>query len=391
VSAAVVFLVTGVTAVVALVFSIVSNTWMRRAIARPAPSRPRDIRYPSLTIIRPIRGLDVDEPENLASVLEMDYPGEVETLLVLDSADDPAHPHACRVAERSPATRVIVAGAPPPGRTGKLNAMIVGVAAARGELIVFSDSDTQPDRHVVRLLVEALLDDDRAGVTFAPVVVHRAAQTAGDVGYALLINAWYGASVSLLRKDGALPFIMGQLMVWRRSAIDTIGGLAVADGQLVDDMFLGQKVTEAGLRNVMIDHPLRINTGGMRFGDYLRLMRRWFAFGRTGMPTRFAAFNGLRAVAFGLAFAAVVWALACGQPLAAIAPLVAAIAWAWGLLRLDRAFGGAPISLGHAWMALAVPLGAPLVVLSILVHRRVAWRGRSYELDAHTRLRESAR
>ncbi len=167
-------------------------------------------------------------------------------------AHDPAYPHALCAVEHGPNARVLLAGPPPPGRTGKLNAMIVGLAAARGELVAFGDSDTHPDRDVLRLLVEALHDDGGAGVAFAPVVVHRPARTAGDVGYALLINAWYGASVAMMRKSGSLPFIMGQLMVWRRSALDAIGGLTVAEGQLVDDMYLGRRVSKAGLRNVMI-------------------------------------------------------------------------------------------------------------------------------------------
>ncbi len=79
---------------------------------------------------------------------------------------------------------------------------------------------------------------------------------------------------------------MGQLMVWRRSALDAIGGLTVAEGQLVDDMYLGRRVSKAGLRNVIMNHPLHITTGGMRFGEYVRLMRRWFAFRPVGPARR---------------------------------------------------------------------------------------------------------
>jgi ceramide glucosyltransferase len=373
-----------------LLFTLVTNQLMRRAIARPPAAPPRSVVYPSVTVIRPIRGLDVGEAANLEAMLATGYPGAVETLFVFDEASDPAYPYACRAAARHPGTRVLVAGAPPKGRTGKLNAMIKGLEQAKGELIAFSDSDTQPDKDVLRLLVEALVDDDRAGVSFAPVVVHRPARTAGDAGYALLINVWYGASVALARRDGALPFIMGQLMVWRRSALAAIGGLAVADGQLVDDMYLGAKVAEAGLRNVMIDHPLHITTGGMSFGEHALLMRRWFAFGRTGLPVRFAAFNGARAIACLLAFFALGLALVRGEWLAALVPAFALFDWLVGLMRLERRFGGARIPLRYWWMGFAVPIGGPIAVASILLHRKVAWRGRDYDLDGGTRLRESS-
>ena len=48
---------------------------------------------------------------------------------------------------------MLLAGKPPPGRTGKLNAMMLGEARAQGELIAFSDSDTRPGPHLVRVLI----------------------------------------------------------------------------------------------------------------------------------------------------------------------------------------------------------------------------------------------
>jgi cellulose synthase/poly-beta-1,6-N-acetylglucosamine synthase-like glycosyltransferase len=46
--------------------------------------------YPSVTIVRPIRSLDVGAEENLRSVLAQDYPGPMEILMVFDDRDDPA-------------------------------------------------------------------------------------------------------------------------------------------------------------------------------------------------------------------------------------------------------------------------------------------------------------
>src|SRR5437879_3286102 len=82
--------------------------------------------------------------------------------------------------------RVLVAGAPPPGRTGKLDAMVAGERAARGELIAFGDSDTRPDRQVLRAVVDTLLAAPENGSAFAPILVHQPPQAAGDVFYALM-------------------------------------------------------------------------------------------------------------------------------------------------------------------------------------------------------------
>ena len=49
--------------------------------------------------------------------------------------------------------------------------------------------------------------------------------------------------------DGELPYIMGQYMVLKRDALRAIGGLKSAEGQLVDDMYIGARMRAAGYTN----------------------------------------------------------------------------------------------------------------------------------------------
>jgi hypothetical protein len=79
----------------------------------PAPRRRAAglARYPSLTVVRPIKGVDSGLEENLAAALDHGYPGEVETLFVFDHPAAPAGP-----ADRCPATsRSSTAARPPLG------------------------------------------------------------------------------------------------------------------------------------------------------------------------------------------------------------------------------------------------------------------------------------
>jgi ceramide glucosyltransferase len=360
---------------------------LRRAIIAARPERPRLDRYPSISVIRPVRGRDVDAAENFAAALDTGYPGPVETIFVVDDESDPAWPLLRQAVANQPDARLVVAGPPPAGRTGKLNAMIIGLAAARGELVAFGDSDTRPDRDVLRVAVETLFEERNAGSSFAPVVVASRARTSGDVGYALLIDALYGPAVALAsRPSGDVPFIMGQLMVVKRSTLSAIGGLDCAHGQLVDDMHIGACVTRAGLRNVQSSHPLTIVTGGMSFGDFIKLFRRWLLFSRNGLPTTFTWPLWQRGLEFYVGLCAFTLALFGGHPLVALLPLAALLLFGASLARLARAFGGAPVAPRHAWMTLALFLISPLVLLATLVHRRVNWRGRAYALDAAARL-----
>ena len=349
--------------------------------------------YPSITVIRPVRGKDVGAQENFVAALDTGYPGEVETVFVVDDETDPAHPllervvAAHRAAGAPGKARLLVAGPPPAGRTGKLNAMMAGMRVARGELVAFGDSDSRPDRDVLRVLVETLLSIPRAGCAFAPVVVPDPARTAGDLGYALMLNGLYTPTVALATvPTGDLPFIMGQLMVFRREALEAAGGLQCADGHLVDDMQIGSCLSAAGWRNVPASHPLRLVTGGMDLVSFLALMRRWLSFQRGGLPFSFTAPQFVRGLEFGFGLAAGVGLAAARHLLAAVPALALMIAVGWSVATLHVAHGGAPIAPRHLWVPLMLYLAGPLALVSSVVLPAVRWRGREYALDAHARL-----
>jgi ceramide glucosyltransferase len=379
------------------VIVIVDIAWSHRQLARAVrwqrAASPRPARYPSITVIRPVRGRDVDAEKNFAAALDTGYPGEVETLFIFDDERDPGLPVARAAVERHRRARgpgraeVLVVGPPPPGRTGKLNAMLSGVRAASGELIAFGDSDTRPDREVLRATVDTLLTTPRAGAAFAPVVVPGPVRTAGDVGYAMLINAWYGPSVALAAaRTGDVSFIMGQLMVFTRPVLDCIGGVGCADGQLVDDMYIGSCVARAGYRNVMSTHPLYIAVGGMSIGEFAQLFRRWLLFARNGLPGSFTRPLWQRGLEFWLAFGAAALALGAGHVGAALPALVGLGAYAASLSALQARFGGERLGWRRAWLPFLIPMLAPAIVLSGLMHRRVTWRGRAYALGTQARL-----
>ncbi|WP_141326266.1 glycosyltransferase family 2 protein [Myxococcus sp. AB025B] len=360
---------------------------VRRRRAPPtAPFEP-----PSVTLIRPIRGLDVEARANVRALLDLDYPGEWEVLLVFDSAEDPAfaitQDELGRHPTRAKRVELLVAGEPPPGMTGKLNAMQLGVSRARGTILAFSDSDTRPEPGVLTALVGALLEDARTGATFAPVYAAARAPLAGDVGYGLLVNAWYGASVARAAEpDGALPFIMGQLMVFRREALQDIGGVGSAAGQFVDDMYLGRRLHEAGWKNRVIHAPLRIVTGNLELKAFLRIFRRWVLFSEAGLPWSFARPNWVRGVMGWLSWgglAAAVGRRAWGHAAVAALPIGFSV---WSQLRLQRACHGPRVSPRHYWVPAVLPLLGAGVALSARVSRDVDWRGRSYRLDARAAL-----
>jgi ceramide glucosyltransferase len=352
--------------------------------------------YPSVTVIRPVKGTDVEQEANFRAALDTGYPGRVETIFVLEDEDDPAYPLVRRAIDvhvttgRPGAARILLAGTPPPGRTGKINSMIAGEAEATGDIIVFGDSDTRPDAGVLANIVQHLADDATAGAAFAPVVNPCRPRCAGDVGYAIIVNAYLVAGMeAALGPRRTLPFLMGQTMGFRRTALRDIGGVRCADGQLVDDMYLGARIVEAGYVNVMGTHPLHVINHGLGFTGFLKLWRRWLFCGRGGIPASFVRPFVMRALSYFLCLGLAITLFALGRPWLAVLPALVWVLEGLHYVRLHRLVGGAAVPVRYLWMAWMPYLTTIPIGLSMLIRPEIDWRGHTYRLDGSARLRSS--
>lgn len=345
-------------------------------------------KYPSVTVIRPVKGLDVGAAENFRAGLNTGYPGAVETIFVFDSIDDPAYAIAEQMNQEFPGrVKLITSGSPPPGRTGKLHAMIAGEKAASGELIAFTDSDTRPDQNVLRVLVETLLTTPGAGSVFVPVVSDQPMRKVGDVFYALLQNALYAPWALLAAgKSRTLPFIMGQYMVFTRACLEKIGGVQCATGQLVDDMYIGKVVHEAGLRNVIAPYSLSIFSSGLSFSAFIPIYRKWFQFGKNGLPFSFVWRQWAFAACFFVALALIPIAFAFSNFTAVGLASATIVAFCYGLVLVHRTYGGSSVPALYFWAPFAMMLVAAMVVVMNRVNNKVMWRGREYRVNSRAAL-----
>ena len=368
--------------------------WQRRAI-RPRPEPVMPAMFPSITIIRPIKGLDTGIQDNLRAAFHTGYAGEREILFAMDDDQEPAYPWVEQVIAEARHThpsikaRIILSGHPPAQRTGKLNAMIEALKSASHELVAFIDSDIREDKDDLRVMVATLLTDDEAGSVFPTVVSKEPPETLGDVGYAVMVNGLYEpaalATAHLL--GGELPFIMGHMMVLRREAITAIGGLESAEGQLVDDMFLGKRLREFGYRNKLSPKPATIVQQGTTTAEFIQILIRWIAFSMSGLPLLTCKLpHWLTGISFWTGLILTVLAAAKGSlPLALLAGF---LTLSVGLTINDLHFrmAGTRIPLRYAWGSLIIWLASPAIYAQIWTRREVNWRGRSYRLDTSARL-----
>jgi hypothetical protein len=179
---------------------------------------------------------------------------------------------------------------------------------------------------------------------------------------------------------------MGQLMVFKRETLHAIGGVGCARGQLVDDMAIGTCVHKAGMRNVMIHHPLYISTGGMTLSGFAKLFRRWLLFSRNGLPRNFTWPMWMRGAEFWISGVTCLMALVSGHYLASLFPLAGLVAFSWSLMSVGRHFGGAAVPARWWGLPFLIPVIAPACIVSTWIDSTVDWRGRAYTVDAHARL-----
>lgn len=349
--------------------------------------------YPSVSIIRPVKGLDVGARENFKAALNTGYPGKVETIFVFDDKNDPAYKVAREVVLKYKSeggkntVMLVTAGSPTRGRTGKLHAMIAGQKHATCDLIAFGDSDTRPNTNVLKILVESLLSTPEAGSSFIPVVIDQPIHKAGDVFYALMQNVLYAPWALLaLGKKRELPFIMGQYMVFTRECLNAIGGVQCAEGQLVDDMYIGKCVNRAGYLNVVCPYSLSIVSGGLSIKQFIPIYKKWLFFSKNGLPFSFTWRQWAFCTPFYLMIALLPVALYTGQLLAAVSAIVGIGIFLAGLVMIHNRFGGSPIPNKLMWAPFALLIMAPAIMLSNKLNHTVSWRGRNYTLNKNASL-----
>ena len=199
---------------------------------------------PSVSVLKPIRGVEPFLYENLASFCAQEYP-HYEVIFCLHDADDAALPTVKRVVADFPLCRAaILTGMDAAYRNPKIANLVKGARAAGGEVIVISDSDVRAEPTFLRSFIEAF-EPQRAG---AASCLYRGIASKAWVSLlgAMYVEEQFAPSVLVAATLGRPRFCLGAAMAVRRSALDAIGGLGALGPYLADDHALGELVAARG-------------------------------------------------------------------------------------------------------------------------------------------------
>lgn len=370
----------------------------RMLLLRRPPIPPADppATPPGVTIMIPAK----DEGERIRACIEsalaQDYPN-FDVIAIDDRSTDNTGAVMDELAAKHPRLRVIHITQPPgPGWTGKNSALHTAAAEAKGDWLLFVDSDVVLEPDALSASMAVLLRKKFDMISLLPkleshsfwesLLVPLAGSAASSMYLIALTN----------NQQARTAFANGQFLMISRAAYDAIGRHEVVRDRYCEDVEIARLMKEKGLRP-------RVSWGNdfcavrmySSLGAIFRGWSRIYYAARVGSPWR--------------VLAAALFVIVCGFS------VYAALAWgAYRLARPAEAFPGAiawlaaggvhlalltwAVAMLYHWSgnprrnALLFPLGGSMLLgifaraLQMCITKKVEWRGTAYSHTMATTL-----
>ncbi len=220
--------------------------------------------FPPLSVIVPAYNEEAGVAATVRSLLDTDYPGEIEVVVVDDGSAD--------------RTAAIVAGLALPRvrlirkvNGGKPSALNAGIAAASAEVLVLVDGDTVFQRDTLRHLVAPLADPRVGAVSGNTKVANRR----GLIGRWQHLEYVIGFNLDRRMFDvlRCMPTVPGAIGAFRRSVLARVGG--VPGDTLAEDTDLTMAICRTGLRVVYEENAIAWTEAPSSLRQLWRQRYRW--------------------------------------------------------------------------------------------------------------------
>ena len=334
---------------------------------------------PPVTLLVPLRGAEPLLEENLRAFAEQNYP-ELQLVLGVAHADDPALPIARRVAAAFPGRRIdIDIGEVAGARNPKLANVLSMMRLVRNTTLILADSDTRVDADYVRAVTAPLQSPEIGAVTclFAGVPDGTFASKLG----AMFMNEQFIPSALVDRLFGPLRHCFGPTNAFRSAVLQSIGGFEALAPHLADDFMLGHLIAQRGLRVVISKYVIRTMVSDSTLPILWEHELRWHRTIRGLQPLGYAGMF----LTFPVPLALLAFALA-PRRVPAGALLATAILARIALQRVAaRALGVPPAAL---WLIPARDCFGLAVWARGLTGRNVRWRGAPLQMATGDLLEE---
>ena len=227
--------------------------------------------YPSVSLVRPLCGIDNYAADTLSSTFALDYP-HYEILFCVASAKDPVVPFARKLMAENPsrAARLLV-GDDRVSSNPKLNNVVKGWHAARHQWIIIADSNVlMPPDYIQRLFAGWRAD---TGLVVSPPIGCRPHGIWAEVECAFLNT--YQARWQYIADTFGCGFAQGKTMLWRRAELDAAGGIESLGKEVAEDAAATKVVRGASLKVRLVDRAFAQPLGRRSAAEVWNRQLRW--------------------------------------------------------------------------------------------------------------------
>jgi ceramide glucosyltransferase len=249
-------------------------TWsLLRKKQKPAANE-RD-HTPPVSILKPLKGLDDNLFDNLASFCIQDYP-TYEVIFCLQDHNDPAYKVAKKVQDKYPDQNIsLVVEKCHAGLNPKVNNLIPAYRKALHPYILISDSNVMVGKNYLREIVQHTADPS---VGLVSNLIHGVGgRSLGATLENLHLNSFIMGSVSFLDQALGMPCVIGKSMLMKKADLDALGGLAAFKDILAEDFIIGREMDKS-CKKVVLSNHLVSNVN--EYWDIKRFMNRHTRWGK---------------------------------------------------------------------------------------------------------------
>lgn len=333
---------------------------------------------PALSLLKPLKGCDATTAASLETWFRQDYPGLVEILFGVASADDPVCAIVHELMQKYPKTdaQLLIRGETTDANA-KVSTLIQLERAAKHDLILTSDADVRVPPDFLGNVVAPLRRPETALVN----CFYRLANPATNAMQweAIAVNADFWSQVLQSQTLRPLDFALGAAILLRRKSLEAVGGFQAIANCLADDYQIGNKIAKHGGHIALCPVVVECWDAPMNWRDVWKHQLRWARTIRVCQPLPYFFSILSNATLWPLLWliAALIFAKTWCAPLTAIAFMLIRVALAQNLQRrfLESRQDPAPF-----WLVPVKDLLQTAIWVATFFGNTVEWRGQKMRL-----------
>lgn len=349
---------------------------------RPVSAKSHSFyKWPPVTILKPVCGLEKNQKANLRSACLQDYP-EFQVVFSVQDPTDPVIPLLKEIQQEFGIKKVsVVIANLRIGTNKKINNLLGALPSARNDILIISDSDVYLKPDYLKAIVAPFADPEVGGV--CTLYKGTCADRWFEKMELLTFNADFIPSVIFAHVSRASKFCTGASLALSRSSLKEIGGLEVIADRLAEDYEMGRRIWSSGKKLAIIPYFIDIVLDSKNFSQWWNHQVYWDQTTRAAQPAGFFATILIRSVPFAFLFAAFNLINAVGLVVLSVALglrlITAAVIMRWGFQDHE----------GLKSLVL-LPLRDMAALISWFLSftkRKVVWRGSEFILTRDGRLK----